>query len=147
MEAVAWGEVRLVLETDLDQFPWLPHLLGLRVERLVEVLILGIAEEAAGHVQELTDSDVISVGNLGLELTYRVVETQLALLDKLQNDCPGKGLGVAAYAKVIVGRDRGVALQVPCAESLTPRSFTRNIDVDECPRNPQVTHLLFDLWL
>src|SRR4028119_2506194 len=143
MEAVAWGEVRLVGETDLHQFLWLPRLLGLRVERLVEVLVLGVAEEAAGHVQKLTDGDVLPVGHLGLVFAYRVVEPQLALVNQLQDDSPGEGLGVAAYAKVVVGRNRGVALYVSSSKGLAPCSLARDINVDERPGNPQVGHLLF----
>src|SRR4028119_739256 len=112
MEAVAWGEVRLIGETDLHQFLWLPHLLGLRVERVVEVLVLGVAEEAAGHVQELADGDVLPVGHLGLVLAYRIVEPQLTLIYQLQDDRPGEGLGVAAYADVVIRRNRSIGLQV-----------------------------------
>src|SRR5918998_514297 len=140
MKAIAWGEVWLVLETDLDQFLWLPHLLGLRVERLVELFVFGIVEEPAGHVQELADGDVLSVWHLELVFAYRVVERQLAFVYQLQNDRPGKGLGVATYANVVVGCNRSTGLQVSGAEGLYPRSFTRNIDVDERPRYPQVSH-------
>src|SRR4028119_2008376 len=134
MKILAWREVRRVLETNVDQFPWLPHLLGLRVECIVEVLILGVAEEAAGHVQQLANGDVLPVGNLGLVLAYRVVEPQPAFVYQLQDDRPGEGLGVAAYAEVVVWRDRGVALYVSSSKGLAPCSLARNIDVDERPR-------------
>src|SRR5918993_4610184 len=94
-----------------------------------------MVEEADGHVQQLANGDVLPVWHLGLVFAYRVVEPQLALVDQLQNDRPGKGLCVAAYAKVVVWRDRGVALQVPGAEGLDQRSFARDIDVDERPGN------------
>ena len=147
MEAFSRREVRLVLETNLEQLLRLPHPLGLGVERMVEVFILRKVKEAAGHVQQLTDGDVLSVANLGLVFAYRVVESEPAFVNQLQNDRAGKRLGVAAYAKVVVGRNRSIALQGAGSEGLAPSSFTRNIDVNERPRNPEVAHLLFDLWL
>ncbi len=82
-----------------------------------------------------------------MTLAYRIVETELSFVYQLQNDRPGKGLGDATYANVLVGCNRSTGLQVSGAEGLDPRSFTRNIYVDERPRNPQVSHLLFDLRL
>src|SRR5215203_210836 len=145
MKATAGGEVRLVLEADLEQFLWLPRLVELRIERPVEVLIFSIVEETAGHVQELADGDVLSVRYLGLVVADRVVEPQLALVHQLQNDRPGKRLGVAADAKVVVGRDRGIVSQVRGPEGLAPRALPRDFDVDERPGNPQLGHLLFYL--
>jgi hypothetical protein len=87
------------------------------------------------------------LGTSGWYFAYRVVEPQPAFVYQLQDDSPGEGLGVAAYAEVVVWRDRGVALYVSSSKGLAPCSLARNIDVDERPGNPQVGHLLFDLRL
>ena len=71
---LSWGEVGRVLKGNGEQVPGIPHLVGMRDERLNEGLITRVVKEPTGHIEHLTNRDGGSVGHLGKIPADRVIE-------------------------------------------------------------------------
>src|SRR5436190_2579091 len=65
-------------------------------QRLPEAFIRQVVEKPALHASELPDGDVVAVGDAGSVLGDWVIQTHLALIDKLQQRCDRERLGDTA---------------------------------------------------
>jgi len=82
-----------MLERDVDQLARRPHAPGFGEDDVVPGVVLGVAEESAGHVGQHAQRDVLAVGHKGQVLGDRVVQLHLLLIGELQQHGRGKRLG------------------------------------------------------
>src|SRR5919202_1452570 len=147
MDALAQRKVGLVLEGDREEVLRIPHFSRLGVSLLVEALVVTIIVESAGHIEQVADGNVVAVRNLRLIRRHRVVEPQLAFIDQLQDDRPGKGLGDAGDPEMVIKPHWRLGRQITDLQSRIPGSLARHLDEDYRPWYPQLLHLCFDQWL
>ncbi len=117
VELRARGEPVGVLEGDVEQLARRPLAMRLGRQQVLEARVLAVGEQAAAHVRELTQRDVLSVGHSVDVRGDRVVQADLAAVDELEQRGDGEGLGLAADPHVQVGAHRGAVTRVRDAES------------------------------
>src|SRR3989449_4942707 len=87
---------------DLDQFLRRPLAQCVTYQPPEHILILNIVEESAGMVEQLTDSDVPSIGHQPREpALHGVIERELAFLDELQHHNGNETLREASNPELI----------------------------------------------
>ena len=80
------------------------------VSMVAEILgSFGVVVEAAAHLQQFGDGDVVAVGHARDVLRHRIVETELAFLGELQDHRGRHRLGVRGDPEVGVGAGRACA--------------------------------------
>ena len=72
---------------------------------------VGVVVEAAAHLEQLCDGDLVAIGHARDVLRDRIVEGELVLLSQLRDERGGHRLGVGGDAEV-----RGGARRYGCAE-------------------------------
>ena len=112
-------------------------------ERVDEVLV-GVVGVAAGHAGELAQGDPVAVGDTLDVLVDRVVERDHPLIDELQDERHGVGLGDAAQWPLHRGIDRYALLEVGTTGHRGPRALAGDPDADGSAGHPVLGHRLFD---
>ena len=100
-------EVGWVRECNGQQFVRGPNLGRVMVHARRDFGGIGVVVEAATHLQQLGDSDVVAVGHARDVLRHRIADTELAFLRQLQDHRGRHRLGIRGDPEVRVGAGRG----------------------------------------
>ena len=105
-------EVGRARERDGQQLVRGPDLGRVTVDGRRELGGVGVVVEAAAHLQQLGDGDVVAVGHARDVLRDWIAETELAFLGQLQDHRGRHRLGVRGDPEVGVGAGRGRGAQL-----------------------------------
>jgi len=82
-----------MLECKVHQLARRPHAPGFGEDGVHPRVVLGVAEESAGHVGQHAQRDVLAVGHKGQVRGDGIVQLHLLLIGELQQHGRGKRLG------------------------------------------------------
>ena len=93
-------------ERDGEQLGRGPDSVQVMIHALPHLGVIGVVIEAAAHLEQLGDRDLVTVGHACDVLRHGIVETELVLLRQKHDERGGHGLGVGGDTEVGVGAGR-----------------------------------------
>ena len=147
VEALARRELRWHRQADRDQLLGREDRLGCGVQDAVHLVGCRVVAEPAAHREHLLDRDVRPVRDVGPVLRDGVVQTQQALVDELEDDRAGPGLGDAADADVVADLHRLGSAERPGADRGRPVAELRRAHLDDRAGDEHVAGELLQLRL